>query len=75
MICSFHQSYFKKRLKFQSAGMRIGEKIKRIEGRKVVGFSKHMRVGKSSVEDKIELEDTGKRADLKEEDNELNLLY
>lgn len=55
--------------------MRIGEKIKRIEGHKAVGFSKHMRVGKSSVEDKIELEDTGKRADLKEEDNELNLLY
>ena len=62
------------RLRFQTAGMRTG-KTKRVFGREKVGFSKHVRVRRmSGMEDKIEMEDTGRRADLKEEANESTLL-
>lgn len=58
-----------KRLRFQTAGKRIGE-TKRNFGRE-----KHMRVGgRSRMEHKIEMGDTGGRKDLKEEDNESSLL-
>lgn len=41
----------------------------------MIGFSKHVRVGgKNRTEDTIEIGNTGRRADLKEEDNELCLL-
>ena len=63
-----------KRLRFQTAGMRTG-KTKRVFGRERVGFSKHVRGWRmSGMENKTEMEDTGRRADLKAEANESSLL-
>lgn len=51
------------------------ERRREILEEKGTGFSKHMRVGgRSRMEHKIEMGDTGGRTDLKEEDNESSLL-